>query len=1179
VASAISLLGRKPTETKPIVFKVAGQRPGGLLHPFAARDRRHLCTGKARAEDIFSILARPRTSSWEGLMKHFGRASASAMLASVIAAASFMAIRGDAAELVNTIKAGTPSRVTWAGNVGAAVGVELPAGMLLAQTDSAHGSELWFTNGTLAGTRLVRDINPGSVGSGPSQFRLLGDAAVFLADDGIHSLELWRSDGTEFGTYMLADIGPGTQGWGGSPGLQGVLLDGVLYFAANDSVSGNELWRTDGTREGTFLAVDIVPGYNGSDPGGLTIAGNRLYFRASGGLWVSDGTPAGTQIVANLNISTCCVAAGNAVFFSANDGVHGIELWRAVGQTAEMVENLNTEPLGVGQDLSSNPGFMTVRGDSILFIAQMRANTPAGSECKLYRADASGGDATELRNLGINCSLRKIINLPGGLMFNLPSSGAPAPGQYDELWVSDGTAAGTMPLDLNGLHYSTIPLNEQHFRAAYGPNGEAYFFGTVGFDQPDKIWRTDGTRAGTRLFADLATRSAQQELIWFNGRVYFDAGGNTALPQTGLWTTDGTVAGTTSVRIGDISNITDLRIANGRLQFWSATADPFERELWTSDGTSSGTVYLGNPGDVTNNVAYDANVVFAGSLGSRAVFVAQLDSVALGRELSITDGTSANTALIRNINIGGDSNPGNFLPLGEQILFVARDFDHGRQLWRTDGTESGTFQILHFGRADSDGNVKLGGPDTIINGVAYFTAGESRDNPNLWRTDGTVAGTYEIPGILGLRIHILGGNGSILLYRALSGADNRTHLYSLSGNQPQIIAAADGLKITSDAGATFDGRVCFRAWDVDPRYVDVWCASGMQGDVVRATNFAAFGRTAGEMRVLGNKLLVNVPGSGADSGLYFTQGVAGTSQRISGARIKTAIAFGNTQFAFLSENGNLMLTDGTSAGTRDLIQGATLPGSVSGAFGVLGGYVVFVVNDPARGAVLWRSDGSAGGTRYVADLDPATASSSAQESSFITLGNRLLYSGYRKGFGNEMWSLNATDPNASNDSVAATAGNASSVAVLDNDADFDGSLNAGSVSIITQPSHGTAVVNATTGAITYTANSTYNGPDELKYRVSDTQANISNVATLSIQVTGGVSPPPPPPPPAPSPSGGGGGALGLEILALMLLALLKAASIQFHSIWRTGWNSRRLGGSMSMAEHLRMSEWKISPLY
>ena len=1103
-------------------------------------------------------------------MKYFGRAPVSAILAWVIAAGFFMAIRGDAAELVNTIKAGKPGLVTWAGNEGMGVGVEIPRGMLLTQKDSAHGAELWITNGTPAGTHLVRDINPGAEGDRQSWFWRVGDVAVFRASDGIHGTELWRSDGTELGTYMLADIGPGKQGYGSSV-LQGAVLNGVFYFVGDDGVSGSELWRTDGTREGTFLAVDIVPGYVGSEPGGLTVAGNRLYFRSDAGLWISDGTSPGTRRITNVHVSECCVAAGNAVFFTANDEVHDIELWRAVGETAEMVENLNKTPLGNGQDLSSYPGLMTARGDSIVFMAQTPVTTPAGgNDCKLFRANASGG-AIELANLHTNCSFYKVINLPGGMMFSLRLSSG-FPGQNEELWVSDGTAAGTMPLDLNGLRYASSPLNEGHFKAAYGPNGEAYFFGTVGSGQPDKIWRTDGTRAGTRIFGDLASRSAQQEIIWFNGRVYFDVGGNTPIPDTGLWTTDGTVAGTTTVRIADISNITDLRIANGRLLFWSAVSDPFERELWTSDGTSGGTVYLGKPSDATNNVAYDANVVFAGQLGSRAVFAAKFDSVALGRELSITDGTSVNTALIRDINIGGDSDPGSYLPLGDQMLFVAHDWDHGRQLWRTDGTQSGTVQLQDIVRSGEDAQVTLGGPDTIINGIAYFTAREYAyaAHPELWRTDGTIAGTSKVLGILALRIHILGGNGSQLLFRALSGPDNRTHLYSWNGSQAQIITAADGLKISSDPGATFDGRVCFRAWDADPRYLDVWCASGMQGDVVRATNLAALGRSAGEMRPLGNKLLVNVPGSGATSGLYFTQGAAGTSQRISGEQIGNASVFGGGRLVFLSESGNLMLTDGTSAGTRNLLQGATLPGPVTGAFGVLGSYVVFVVNDPSRGAVLWRSDGTPAGTRYVVDLDSATLPTGAQESSFFTLGNRLLYSGYRTGVANEIWSLNATDPNASNDTLAATAGSALSAAVLDNDADFDGALNAGSVSIVTQPSHGTAVVNATTGAITYTANSTYNGSDELTYRVSDTQGNLSNPATLSIQVTGGVSTPPPPPAPAPSPSGGGGGgALGLEVLVLMLFAFLKASAIQFRSFGRTGWNSRRLGGSMSMTASTR----------
>ncbi|HEV7609200.1 MAG TPA: ELWxxDGT repeat protein [Steroidobacteraceae bacterium] len=1105
-------------------------------------------------------------------MKHFGRASATALFASMIAMVFLTSIRGDAAELVKTIKSGAPGLVTWSGYEDMIAGVELPAGLLVSQKDPAHGTELWFTDGTPSGTRLIRDINPGTESSGPISFRRIGDVAVFQANDGIHGPELWRSDGTEAGTYLLADIGPGKQGFGSAPVFPGVVLNGILYFEADDGVSGSELWRTDGTREGTFLAADIVPGYAGSGPADLTVAGNRLYFRESDGLWVSDGTGAGTQKIADVVVLQCCVAAGDAVFFSANDGVHGGELWRAVGQTAAMVANLNTEPVGGGQDGSSEPAFVTARGDSVIFIAQTRNTAPGATtayDCKLYRANASGGGATELVNFHDHCSLRKPINLPGGMMFSLPTFGPPSPGQRDELWVTDGTPAGTMPLDLNGLHYSTVLLDEVHFMPAYGPNGEAYFFGTQGAGQPDKIWRTDGTRAGTHVFADLATNSSMQEVAWFNGRVYFDVGGNTPVPQTGLWTSDGTLAGTTTVRIGDISSISDLRVAHGRLLFWSATADPTQRELWASDGTSNGTIYLGKRSAAADNASVDANVVFAGQLGSRAVFAAQLDSVALNRELSITDGTGINTSLVRDINIGGSSDPGNFLTLGNQILFVAHDFDHAQELWRTDGTGSGTFQLQDIVRQGSDAHVTLGGPDTIINGVAYFTAGESGMNPDLWRTDGTVAGTSQITIVSALRFYILGSNGSNLLFRA-SSPGGGTHLWSWNGSQAQIITAADGLKITSDPGARFGARVCFRAWDVDPRYIDVWCASGAQGDLVRATNLAALSLSAGEMHALGNKLLVNVPGSGAASGLYFTQGTATTAQRISGERIKTATAFGNGQLLFLSESGNLMLTDGTSAGTRNLLQGVTLPGPISGAFGVLGTYVVFVVNDPSRGAVVWRTDGSAVGARYVTDLDPATTPASAQEASFFTLGNRLLYSGYRTNIGNDVWALNATDPNATNDTLAATAGTPVSAPLLDNDADFDGTLNVGSVSIVTQPAHGTAVVSASTGAITYTANSTYSGPDELTYRVSDNQGNASNAATLSIQVTGGVSNPPSPPPSPPS-GGGGGGALGLEVLALMLLAVLRAASIQLRLIGRTGWNSCR--------ENARMTGWKTSLLY
>jgi ELWxxDGT repeat protein len=163
----------------------------------------------------------------------------------------FLVLRADAIELVADINQEGVSWPQFSGYYGA---TEIPQGTFLIMSDSSHGLELWFTDHTPQGTRLVKDIYPGWGSGAPSSFIRFGDIVVFLANDGVHGSEFWRSDGTSVGTYMLADINPGPRPFGGD--FPSAVLDGVLYFAADDSVSGNELWRTDGTREGTYLVVD-----------------------------------------------------------------------------------------------------------------------------------------------------------------------------------------------------------------------------------------------------------------------------------------------------------------------------------------------------------------------------------------------------------------------------------------------------------------------------------------------------------------------------------------------------------------------------------------------------------------------------------------------------------------------------------------------------------------------------------------------------------------------------------------------------------------------------------------------------------------------------------------------------------------------------------------------------------
>lgn len=181
--------------------------------------------------------------------------------------------------------------------------------------DGSSGQELWITDGTETGTRRVKDINPGPSSSYPGVFQEFNGELYFVADDGVNGEELWKSDGTEAGTILLSDINPGSgyqYPYGEGP-LQSFPRDftehnGVLLFSAEDAVNGAELWRTDGTADGTVLLADIFPGTfddfgetypNSSNPTGLVEFNGEVYFAADDGtsgreLWKTDGTDAGT---------------------------------------------------------------------------------------------------------------------------------------------------------------------------------------------------------------------------------------------------------------------------------------------------------------------------------------------------------------------------------------------------------------------------------------------------------------------------------------------------------------------------------------------------------------------------------------------------------------------------------------------------------------------------------------------------------------------------------------------------------------------------------------------------------------------------------------------------------------------------------------------------------------------
>jgi ELWxxDGT repeat protein len=180
--------------------------------------------------------------------------------------------------------------------------------------------KLWSSDGTAAGTLLVKDIRPVTdtdAGNLPFAVALNG-RILFTADDDVFGRELWASDGTAAGTFMVRDIAP----LGASSNIASLAaVRGLAFFSAEDSQHGAEPWQSDGTAEGTRPVADVAPGGLSSHPAQFVAAGDKLFFTAT-------GTPAGRELYAmpidwrTISIDDAHVAetAGTATLTVSLDG-------------------------------------------------------------------------------------------------------------------------------------------------------------------------------------------------------------------------------------------------------------------------------------------------------------------------------------------------------------------------------------------------------------------------------------------------------------------------------------------------------------------------------------------------------------------------------------------------------------------------------------------------------------------------------------------------------------------------------------------------------------------------------------------------------------------------------------------------------------------------------------------
>ncbi|MEQ8667699.1 MAG: choice-of-anchor D domain-containing protein, partial [Pirellulales bacterium] len=685
--------------------------------------------------------------------------------------------------------------------------------LLFTAYDDVNGTELWKSDGTSSGTSIVRDLRPGILGSDAENFVAVGDTLFFTANDGTLGHELWKSDGTNDGTILVRDLMGGTQGsevanlipvgdtlfftandgnvgmelWKTdgtnngtmlvrdiSPGPSGSFLysaynsfakltnvNGTLFFRADDSTSGSELWRSDGTSAGTVLVQDILPGSIGSSPSNLVNVGGTVFFEANGGLWISDGSQGGTTLVrqttpsgGRLNPRALTSVAGQ-LLFASGDIFTGTELWRSDGSSSGtvMVRDIQT---GAASGLDYFGRSFSVVGQTLFFAAN-----DGISGLELWKSDGTEAGTAIVSDLapgnesGFDLN-DEIIDFDDTVLFETDEYYTGTP-----LWTSDESGSDAFPV---AGELSSFP------RELTNVSGTLFFAANDG-THGSELWKSDGTSAGTTLVHDIRPGnfgSNPSDLVNVGGTVFFKA--NSGVNGDELWKSDGTSSGTTlvsDIRPGSGSSFLDFLVNVGGTLFFRAYDGVTGDELWKSDGTSNGTTLVRDikPGSSWSAPSQLVNV------GGTLFFTA--DDGVSGDELWKSDGTSTGTSLVSEIDPRSyGSGPGFLVNVGGILYFTANDRTNGRELWKSDGTSSGTSLVSDISPGSSYGSTLNSSPFGLVNvgGILYFTAEDGTNGRELWKSDGSSSGTSLVrdiwPGSYGSDVSTLVNVGSTLFFSA-----------------------------------------------------------------------------------------------------------------------------------------------------------------------------------------------------------------------------------------------------------------------------------------------------------------------------------------------------------------------------------------------------------------------------
>ena len=847
---------------------------------------------------------------------------------------------------------------------------------------------------------LVRDIlsqGPGE-GEAPDAFYSTPEKLFFFGD-GVDGWGVWASDGTSAGTTLLVDLCPQQDCYRGSYGFLGDV-GGTVLWISHDGSARPQLWRSDGTRPGTFQ----LAGAGTAIPDAFArwdLPGEATHVFFQGAFYFEGCTEVSCAVYRVSGSATEAVATAGDLGHTPT--VVGNRLFFASPENNRYRLRVTSDPSGPSTplaELNNRPDRLTAAGDKLFFVGDTIA---AGQE--LWVSDGTPAGTKAVTSFAPEEPLQVTVLHPFG---NRVYFGAYDGVHIRDLWVSDGTAQGTRRITNLGsaLAWSETPGAVQEI------DGKVVFMGTNG-NLDAWVWTTNGNPSSTAEIPPCPDCKIAYEtpVIRVGSRILFVAGEF----NLELWSSDGTAAGTRLVKemcadgyCNGIEQTAQVRSWPGGVLFPVDDGDGRGMQLWTSDGTTAGTRRITEaPGQIDLEAA---PVPFAG----RTWFSVEGDYQVAG--LWSTDGNPSSSRLVAHLGrTEPSSRPGQLEHAAGRLYFIATvgsTFDlwstlgspestaplpgavdvqtvaragnlayylESSRLWRTDGTPAGTLLLR-------DG-LELPGLGPELQGRLYF-----RTETGLWRSDGTVPGTFPVFDFpdAPLGVNYLSAAGGKLWFLA------HNDLWSSDGTAAGTIQLREAEVFSGDPQAVASGAFVYLTFD---GYL--WKSNGTPAGTQKVV----------DLRFEPDELTPFQNGVAFFSGqsLWRSDGTEAGTFKLAEfpAEIRELTALAGKLFfqGWDGEHGfELWTSDGTPAGTvllRDIFPGerSSHPRELT----VAGGKLFFTALDAPHGRELWMSDGTAAGTRLVHDILPYADSSVPEQ--LTAAGDRLYFIADDGLTGYELWTL------------------------------------------------------------------------------------------------------------------------------------------------------------------------------